>query len=161
MTTLPTWALYAISFGTPTLTAAVTSFTIFFSRKGTREQRLAAVELELRSQREEEGRKDRASRQELMENVRWAALLAISDNQAEARLGFTHLEALDKSELADSELRFFIDASFAAVIRRATQLIDQAEGSVEVLELLGHHASVSDVDEETDLPSGGQAEGGG
>jgi hypothetical protein len=69
MTTLPTWALYATALGSPALTFVGVIIMQRTVRKGAKEQRQGAVELETRSQREEAGR-----------NLRWACEQVASDN---------------------------------------------------------------------------------
>jgi hypothetical protein len=76
VTSLPTWAVYVLSFGSPVLTFVGVAIGQVISRQG-------AAELEARSKREE-----------LMRVVRWASELAISDDEAHTRLGMAQLGAL-------------------------------------------------------------------
>lgn len=69
VTTLPTWAVYALGFGSPTLTAIIALIGQRLSRQGQKE-------LEKRSRREE-----------ILRNLRWAAELGVSDDLGKARLG--------------------------------------------------------------------------
>lgn len=75
MTTVPIWAALAVSIGTPLLTFVGVLVA-------QRIVRVGAVELEVRSRREE-----------TMRNLRWAAELAVSDHLGESRLGLAHLRA--------------------------------------------------------------------
>ena len=87
MTTLPTWAVFAVSFGTPVFTFMGVLLAQFFTRKGARE-------LEQRSRREE-----------TMRNLRWAAELAVREDDRMADLGVAQLEALLDSDLLDMRRR--------------------------------------------------------
>lgn len=72
---MPTWAVYGIAFGTPTL-AFIGAFA------GHLLGRKTAGELETRSKREE-----------TMRTLRWAAELAVDDDERKANLGFRQLVA--------------------------------------------------------------------
>lgn len=76
MTTVPTWAAIAVSIGTPILTFLGVLLAQWIARKGSKE-------LETRSRREE-----------VMRNVRWAAELAVDEDQTKANLGVSQLNAL-------------------------------------------------------------------
>jgi hypothetical protein len=73
VTSLPTWAVYALAFGSPALTAIIALIGQHLSRRG-------AKELEKRSRREE-----------IMRILRWAAELAVSDDVSKARLGVQNI----------------------------------------------------------------------
>lgn len=118
MTSLPTWAVYLLSFGSPVLTFAGVVIAQRITRRG-------ALELETRSRREE-----------VMRNLRWAAELATSDEESHARLGVAELEALGRSDLLDDHQRLFIDAALEAVVRIPAREIEELGEDVQVVEAL-------------------------
>jgi hypothetical protein len=115
VTTLPTWAVWVLSFGSPILTAAVALVGQRISRRGTQE-------LESRSKREE-----------VMRSLRWAAELAVSDDVRQARLGNRELRALQNSRLLSPAEEDFIYAALDAALDVPVHAIEQAEGDVEVV----------------------------
>ena len=135
MTSLPTWAVWTLAFGSPALAFVGVLIGEVITRRGARE-------LEIRSKREE-----------VMRILRWAAELAVSDDQAHARLGVAQLGALLQSELLDEEEKNFVQAALTAVVRVPVERIEQFGGDVQV---------VSEPDLPTgprvDVPSGREAE---
>ena len=115
MTSLPTWAVWVISFGTPLLAFVGVILGQAFTRRGERE-------LEFRSKREE-----------VMRILRWAAELAVSDDQAHSRLGVAELGALLHSELLDEEEKDFVQAALTAVVRVPVEQIEQLGEDVKVI----------------------------
>jgi len=115
VTSLPTWAVWVLSFGSPILTAAVALVGQRISRRGTRE-------LESRSKREE-----------VMRSLRWAAELAVSDDVRKARLGNRELRALQNSRLLSPAEVDFIYAALDAALDVPVHAIEQAEGDIEVV----------------------------
>jgi len=115
VTSLPTWAVWVLSFGSPILTAAVALVGQRISRRGTRE-------LESRSRREE-----------VMRSLRWAAELAVSDDVRKARLGNRELRALQNSRLLSPAEVDFIYAALDAALDVPVHAIEQAEGDIEVV----------------------------
>jgi hypothetical protein len=111
MTTLPTWAVYAVSIGAPALAFLGVLAAQYVPRKGARE-------LESRSKREE-----------VMRNLRWASELAVSDDEGKARLGVAQLAALAQSDLLNEQHQLFIDAALIAVIREPVEVVEQAGGT--------------------------------
>ena len=109
MTSLPTWAVWVLSFGSPVLAFVGVVFGQTVTRRGARE-------LEFRSKREE-----------VMRVLRWAAELAVSDDQAHSRLGVAELGALLQSELLDEEEKDFVQAALTAVVRVPVEQIEQLE----------------------------------
>jgi hypothetical protein len=107
MTTLPTWAIYAVSFGSPALAFLGVLAAQYVPRKG-------AKELEFRSKREE-----------VMRNLRWASELAVSDDEGKAKLGVAQLAALAQSDMLDEQHQLFIDAALVAVIREPVEEVEQ------------------------------------
>lgn len=88
--------------------------------------RRGATELEQRSKREE-----------VMRTLRWAAELAVTDNDGTAQLGVAELNALAASDLLDDKQKLFIDAALESVIHDVTEQIDEIEtagGSADVVE---------------------------
>jgi hypothetical protein len=119
VTSLPTWAVWVLSFGSPVLTAAVAVIAQVVSRR-------SAEELETRSKREE-----------VMRNLRWAAELAVSDDVRKARLGNRELGALQRSRMLDADEVDFIYAALDAALDVPVHAIEQAGGDVEVVATTG------------------------
>jgi hypothetical protein len=115
MTSLPTWAVWVLSFGAPVLAFVGVVFGEAITRRGNRE-------LEFRSKREE-----------VMRILRWAAELAVSDDQAHSRLGVAELGALLQSELLDEEEKDFVQAALTAVVRVPVEQIEQFGEDVKVV----------------------------
>jgi hypothetical protein len=115
VTTLPTWAVWVISIGTPVLAFVGVVLGQAVGRRGARE-------LEFRSKREE-----------VMRILRWAAELAVSDDQAHSRLGVAELGALLHSELLDEEEKDFVQAALTAVVRVPVEQIEQLGEDVTVI----------------------------
>ena len=122
MTNLPTWAVWVLSFGSPTVTAAIALLGQYFSRSGDQE-------LETRSKREE-----------VLRNLRWAAELAVSDDIGKARLGVQELQALRDSKLLTPSEEGFIDAALHAAIEEPREAIAQS-ADPEVIIVAGPDAS--------------------
>jgi hypothetical protein len=119
MTTVPTWAAFAVSLGTPLLTLAGVLVAQWILRKG-------ANELETRSKREE-----------TLRVLRWSAELAVSDDEGKAKLGVSQLNALGDSDLLDRHQQLFVDAALRAVVDVPVEEIEQApEEDVEVVEVV-------------------------
>lgn len=125
MITLPTWAVYCVSFGTPVAAFLGVLLGQWITRKGARE-------LETRSRREE-----------TMRNLRWAAELAVSADDRMADLGVNQLAALLDSDLLDDAEKVFVEAALDAVYQdpaaELEELGDEAEAiqytdDVEVIE---------------------------
>ena len=108
MTSLPTWAVYLIAFGTPVLAFVGGLIGQFVTRRG-------AVELEKRSKREE-----------VMRILRWAAELGVSADEAKARLGRAELETLLDAELLDEEERDFVQTALEATLAGPVEQIERA-----------------------------------
>ena len=115
MTSLPTWAVWVLSFGSPVLAFVGVIVGQAVSRRGARE-------LEFRSKREE-----------VMRVLRWAAELAVSDDQAHSRLGVAELGTLLRSELLDEEEKDFVQAALTAVVRVPVEQIEQLGDDVTVV----------------------------
>ncbi|XVU27597.1 hypothetical protein ACQPZJ_11355 [Actinoplanes sp. CA-054009] len=111
-TELPTWAVYAVSFGTPAAAFLGAAIGHVVTRRG-------AVELERRSRREQ-----------LMKTLQWAAELAISDDDAKANLGLSQLAAVTSSDLCDKDVQEFVDAALEAVLG---DLPDEIEADPEAM----------------------------
>jgi hypothetical protein len=134
--TIPTWVGILVAIGTPLTTFAGVLLANFLSRKG-------AVELEARSRREE-----------TMRNLRWAAELAVSDDQGKANLGLAELNALGQSALSDQEQQVFIDAALEAVLLEPEEAIEVAERQgVDVVVEVGSTPSGHDLGGQTGVRS--------
>lgn len=118
VTTLPTWALYAVSFGSPVLAFAGAFLGHVLARR-------TAAEQETRSQREE-----------IMRTLRWAADLALQGDEASAAVGVRTLRVLGSSALLQPDQQMFIDSTIAAILRPAEQRypFDQKDVDVAVEE---------------------------
>lgn len=123
VTSLPTWAVWVLSFGSPVLTAAVALIGQRISRRGT-------LELESRSKREE-----------VMRNLRWAAELAVSDDVRKARLGNRELKALQNSKMLSPAEVDFIYAALDAALDVPVHEIEQAGEEVEIIATTGVSAN--------------------
>lgn len=108
MTTVPTWAAYVVSVGTPVFTFLGVLVAQLIARRG-------AAELETRSDREE-----------TMRNLRWAAELSVSSDPTQSQLGFSQLRALADSEMLDPAQQLFIDTALAAVVSEPVDQIAEA-----------------------------------
>jgi hypothetical protein len=115
VTSLPTWAVWVLSFGSPALAFVGVVLGQAITRRGEKE-------LEFRSKREE-----------VMRILRWAAELAVSDDQAHSRLGVAELGALLQSELLDEEEKNFVQAALTAVVRVPVGQIEQLGEDVKVI----------------------------
>lgn len=120
MASLPTWAVYAVAFGTPLSALAGVLIGQFLSRAG-------AKELEQRSRREE-----------TLRNLRWASELAVDDDPARADLGVVQLKALLDSDLLDETETVFVDATLNLLV----------EGPVAALESLGVDSATVRVEDD-------------
>lgn len=107
MTVLPTWAVFLVSFGTPVLTLLGVLLANLITRKGARE-------LETRSRREE-----------TMRNLRWAAELAVVEEDRMADLGVAQLVALLESDLLDEAEKVFVEAALGAVYQDPEAELEQ------------------------------------
>lgn len=110
-TTLPTWAVFAVSFGSPVLAFLGVLLASWLTRR-------TAEELETRSKREE-----------TMRTLRWAAELSASDQPNLAQLGVAELVALAESDLLDDSQKVFIDAALESAIHTLTDTIDEIEAA--------------------------------
>lgn len=117
-TTLPLWAVYAVSFGTPILAFLGVLLGSWLTRR-------SATELETRSKREE-----------TMRTLRWAAELAASDKDDLAQLGVAELRALLDSELLDESQKVFIDAALESVIEDPLEEIEEIEAAGDVVDVV-------------------------
>jgi len=117
MTTLPTWAVYLVSFGTPIAAFVGVVLGHFLLRKG-------ASELDVWRRREE-----------TMRMLRWASEQAASGDDARARMGVAALEALSLSELLQEADQNLVDAVIDSLIEEPLEEIEEAGGDVEVVEI--------------------------
>jgi hypothetical protein len=104
-----------LSFGSPLLAFFGVLIGQVITRRGARE-------LEIRLKREE-----------VMRVLRWAAELAVSDDQAHARLGLRSSERSLTSDLLDEEEKDFVQAALTAVVEPAVQQIEQLGEDVQVI----------------------------
>jgi hypothetical protein len=112
--TVPVWTL----FFTPASAFVGVVVAQWATRRG-------AKELERRSRREE-----------VMRTLRWAAELAIDNqNEARARLGVDQLLALDDSDLLDQDGQAFVDAALDTVLYEPTLEVGDNQDA-EVIELI-------------------------
>lgn len=132
---MPTWAVWLVSLGTPALTFVGVLIAQAISRKG-------AKELETRSKREE-----------TMRNLRWAAELAIKDDDRMADLGVSQLVALLNSDLLDESEKVFVEAALDAVYEDPEAELDQLGEDVEVVQFVveDNLGLTDDVDVEVSL----------
>jgi hypothetical protein len=117
VTTLPTWAVYAVGLGTPVLAFLGVLIGHLLLRKG-------ANELDVWRRREE-----------TMRMLRWASELAVSDHDAKALMGVAALAALSESELLQDEDQQLVDAVLDSVIEEPVEEIEAAGEDVTVVEV--------------------------
>ena len=116
MTSLPTWAVYAVSFGTPAAAFVGVLVAQWITRQSARE-------LETRSRREE-----------TMRNLRWAAELAVSTDDRMADLGVNQLAALLESDLLEDAEKVFVEAALDAVYEDPEAELDQLGDDAEAVQ---------------------------
>ena len=116
-TTLPLWAVYLVSFGTPAAAFVCVVLGHYLLRKG-------ANELDVWRRREE-----------TMRMLRWASEQAVSNEAAKARMGLAALDALSASELLQEADQALVDAVLDSVLQEPVEVIEQAAGDVEVVEV--------------------------
>ncbi len=141
MTTLPTWAVYAISFGAPVLAFIGGLVGQLFGRR-------AARELEARSKREE-----------ALRNLRWAAELAITpEDKRRSDLGLDMLYTLRDSKLVDQDGAQLVNTALLAALSGPMVPIESIEEAGEELRVVEDPdptvARVADVPSEEEEPSG-------
>ncbi|MDK3256696.1 hypothetical protein [Blastococcus capsensis] len=117
MTTLPTWAVYAVSFGAPALAFLGALIGHLLGRK-------ASTELDVWRRREE-----------TMRMLRWASEQATSEEDAKARMGLAVLDALSDSELLQDPDQSLVDAVLDSVLEEPIEEIESSGSDVEVVEV--------------------------
>lgn len=123
MTTLPTWAVYLVSFGTPIAAFIGVIVGHFLLRKG-------ANELDVWRRREE-----------TMRMLRWASEQAASQDGYKSRMGVAALDALSTSELLQEPDQNLVDAVIDSLIEEPVEEIEEAAGEVEVIEIDNSHGT--------------------
>jgi len=113
VTTLPTWALYVVGFGTPIAAFLGVVLGHVVLRRG-------ADELDVWRRREE-----------TMRVLRWASEHAASTDDAKARMGLAALDALSESELLQEQDQTLIDS----LLDEPLGEIEEVGGDVEVIEV--------------------------
>lgn len=117
MTTLPTWALYAVGFGAPAASFIAVLIGHLLLRRG-------ANELDVWRRREE-----------TMRMLRWASEHAVSADDAKARMGIAALDALSDSELLQSSDQALVDAVIDSLLEQPVERIEELGGDAEVVEI--------------------------
>jgi ribosome assembly protein YihI (activator of Der GTPase) len=69
-----------------------------------------------------------------MRNLRWAAELAVHEDDRKAQLGVAQLNALDASDLLDESQQLFIDAALDAVVSVPLEELDELGDDAFVVE---------------------------
>ena len=127
-TQLPTWAVYVVAFGTPILAFLGAIIGHVVTRRGAKEQ------------------EQRSRREQLMKTLQWAAELAVSDDQATARLGLGELQALSVSYLNDPEVQAFVDAALETVVEPvADEIEDHPDAEIEPASTVADDGIVTDA----------------
>lgn len=135
-TELPTWAVYAVSICTPGSALLGVLLTGWLNRR-------TAMELERRSQREE-----------VMRLLRWAAELAIAEDERKVELGVDQLRALAHSDLLGGQEKAFVDAALeSALVKRAGQIEQRTKAAGEVHALQAGPAIATDEPVDVEIPS--------
>jgi len=117
VTTLPLWAVYLVSIGTPVAAFVGVVLGHYLLRKG-------ANELDVWRRREE-----------TMRLLRWASEQAASSESAKARMGVAALDALSTSELLQGPDQALVDAVIDSLIEEPVEEIEQSQGDVNVIEV--------------------------
>ena len=117
MTTLPLWALYLVSFGTPIAAFVGVIVGQLLLRRG-------ANELDVWRRREE-----------TMRMLRWASEQAASAESAKSQMGVAALAALSTSELLQEPDQNLVDAVIDSLIEVPVEEIEEAAGEVDVIEI--------------------------
>ncbi len=115
--TLPTWAVYLVSIGTPVSAFAGVVLGQVLLRRG-------ATELDVWRRREE-----------TMRMLRWASEQAASYDAAKARMGVAALDALSTSELLQESDQDLVDAVIDSLIEAPVEEIEGVGGEAEVIEI--------------------------
>jgi hypothetical protein len=149
-----------------------TALSIYFVRKTGRETTKAATKsakaasrsskaarrAATASERNTHELETRSRREETLRNLRWAAELAVSDDDRTAQLGVAELNALAESDLLDESQQLFIDAALDSVIEEPEDEIDESEEDVDV-EVVRTADTPAEPDDPR-LPSDEEPEGG-
>ncbi len=117
MTTLPLWAVYLVSLGTPAAAFAGVVLGHYLLRKG-------ANELDIWRRREE-----------TMRLLRWASEMAASSEPARARMGVAALGALSTSELLQEPDQDLVDAVIDSILEEPVEEFEEYDGDVDVIEV--------------------------
>lgn len=117
MTTLPTWAVYAVALGTPLL-----AFLGVVVGHGL--LRRTANELDVWRRREE-----------TMRMLRWASEQAASTEPAKARMGIAALDALNGSDLLQKPDGMIVEAVLDSLLEEPMEEIEGGPGEVDVIEI--------------------------
>lgn len=143
MVSLPLWAVFAVSFGSPLLAFVGVLLAQFIGWKGVRE-------LETRSKREE-----------TLRTLRWAAELSASREDRLADLGVAELEALLGSDLLEESEKTFVEAALTAVYEDPEEQLDELGAEGEIVEVYLEANNVLQVEQDPDVSSDEEAEDGG
>ena len=112
MSTVPTWAIYAVSLGSPLSAFIGVVLGQWLSRKG-------ATELDVWRRREETRRM-----------LRWASEQAASSDAARADMGVAALQALSRSELMQEPDRELVVAVMASIVQVPITAIEDSSDVV-------------------------------
>lgn len=140
---LPLWAVFAVSFGSPLLAFLGVLLAQVIGRKG-------AKELEIRSKREE-----------TLRTMRWAAELSASKEDRLADLGVAELEALLGSDLLEESEKTFVEAALTAVYVDPEEQLDELGAEGETVEVFVADASaILQLASDSDVSLGGDSDDG-
>lgn len=139
-TELPTWAAFAVAFGTPGSAFVGVLVGNVLTRRG-------AKELDRR-----------AGREEVMRNLRWASELAVSVDDRTARLGVAELNALAVSDLLDDAAQGFIDAALDSVVKEPVEELEHAGEDAEIVEVVEENPNAARLDPSGVLSSAQQSD---
>lgn len=134
-TSLPTWAIYAVSFGAPLAAFVGVLIGHLLTRRG-------AHELDRR-----------ATREEAMRMLRWASELAASDDSGRATLRIAALDALSSSPWLHDEDQKLIDAVLDSLLVEDAQAYREATGA-QVVEIEPYRGS-AEGGKDLPAPEGG------
>jgi hypothetical protein len=127
VTSLPTWAVWVLSFGSPTLTFVGVLISQVFSPE------------------------KRSRRQEVLNHLRWSAELAVSQDEARRQIGIVQLQGLLGSKLLDDTDKELVELALLTalqpVVEETFDKIEEAEQTDEQVQL----ALTTDLPEESEL----------
>ncbi len=101
----------------------------------------------------------RSKREEVLRNLRWAAELAVSDDEGKALLDLAELQALADSDLLEPGQRLFIDAALEAVVSEPEEELEEAGDDAQAVQRGDRHGLTDEADGAVSSAAGTRDEG--